>query len=324
MADKKVLSVAVCAYNMEEYLGNCLESLITDNIDKIEILIMNDGSTDKTGEIAESFVSRYPESFVHVNKKNGGWGSNLNEAIKIATGKYFREVDADDWISTAVLKDVVNDLEKTDVDMYVNNHVYILSETEYKDNTPDWIQYSGQKVVLEEINKFYMPIWDAAFRTDLVRDNYVDLPEKTLYTDNLFVQHALPYMKTAYFSDKCLYNYRLGRDGQSVDVNSLFKHYKELLLVWQESVDFYVGLPDELKGSKHTIAKMDYTYRIFMDYLIKMYEKDRKNVRISMKSMDEKLKKIDFLYKEEGKAKRIKMLRMTDYRSADIVKKLMK
>ncbi len=324
MNNDKVLTIAVCAYNMEQYLSNCLDSFVVSNLDKIEVLVLNDGSKDKTGEIAESYVEKYPDSFVHVNKENGGWGSNLNVAVKMARGKYFREVDADDWLDKNVLKEVVNDLMEKDVDMYVNNHIYWSSETDYRVNCPDWNKYSDSKHKMEEVDKFYMPIWDAAFRTSLIQEHYIDLPRKTLYTDNLFVQQAIPYMNTVYFNSKTLYNYRVGRDGQSVDVNSLYNHYKDLLLVWEQSVNSYLSLSEEYRRNKHSIAKLDYTYRIFMDYLIKMYDRDKNSIRDAMIQMDENLKKVDFLYKEEGKAKRIGLLRATGYRTANVVNKIIK
>lgn len=86
----KILTVAICAYNMEKYIERALKSCIIENIEKIEVLIMNDGSTDNTAKIAQKYCEKYPGSFVLINKENGGWGSNINQAVQIANGKYLK------------------------------------------------------------------------------------------------------------------------------------------------------------------------------------------------------------------------------------------
>ena len=317
----KILTIAICAYNMEEYLAGCLDSLIIKNSDKLEVLIMNDGSKDRTAEIATEYGQRYPDTFIPVNKENGGWGSNINMAIQKATGKYFKEVDADDWLNGDVLDEVITDMVTKDVDLYVTNHVYRLGD-EARKNVPDWEPHAGQIKELKDVEGFYYPVWDAAFRTELLRDNYKNLPHGTLYTDSLLILYAAPYLNMAYFNGEVLYNYRLGRDGQSVDVNSLFNHHRDLLKVWHESVEFYLNLSEEKQENIHLLAKMEYNYKIFMDYLIRMYKKDSKTIRKAMMEMDEDLKRIDFLYRKEGEAKRIKLLRMTGYRAGGLVEKM--
>ena len=317
----KILTIAVCAYNMEEYLANCLDSFLIPQAEKLEVLILNDGSKDRTAEIAGEYQQRYPDTFVLVNKENGGWGSNLNLAITKATGKYFKEVDADDWVDREVLDRVITELSECDAGMYITNHTYWDGDTP-RENTPDWQPYTGRTMEMKDAEGFYFPIWDAAFKTEIIRENYVDLPSKVLYTDNLVVLHAVPFMETVHFNGEALYNYRLGRDGQSVDINSMFKHYGDLLTVWHESVEYYLGLPRERQENKHCIAKMDYNYRIFMDYFIHMYKMDKPAIRQAMITMEEDLKRIDFLYKKEGQAKRIKLLRATGYRSVALADKL--
>lgn len=111
----KILTVVVCAYNMEEYIAGALESCVIKDMDKLEVLIMNDGSTDKTREICERYCNEYPNVFILINKENSGWGSNVNLAVKKATGKYFRILDADDWFDKEELQKFVTELSKTEV-----------------------------------------------------------------------------------------------------------------------------------------------------------------------------------------------------------------
>jgi len=95
----KVLSVVVPTYNSENYLRTNLDSFCIDEIiDCIEVLIINDGSTDKSLSIAMEYEEKYPDTFRVISKENGGHGSGINYGIKYATGKYFKVVDSDDWV----------------------------------------------------------------------------------------------------------------------------------------------------------------------------------------------------------------------------------
>ena len=114
---RKILTISIAAYNVEKYLEKALNSLIVDNIEKLEVLIVNDGSKDNTVKIVNSFVMQYPDTFKLIDKKNGGYGSTINEGIKNATGKYFKQLDGDDWYEKDNLNKYLNDLEKLDSDM---------------------------------------------------------------------------------------------------------------------------------------------------------------------------------------------------------------
>lgn len=124
----KILTVAVCAYNMEDYLGEALESCMIPSVDKIEVLIMNDGSTDHTEDIANTFCDRNPETFRLVTKPNGGWGSNVNLATQLATGKYFRILDADDWFDKENLEKFVQHLLKTDAEVISSLYIHCYTD----------------------------------------------------------------------------------------------------------------------------------------------------------------------------------------------------
>ena len=93
----KLLSIAIPSYNSEGYLANCIESLLPGGED-VEILIINDGSTDATAAIADEYAAKYPTIVKAVHKENGGHGSAVNMGIDKATGLYFKVVDSDDWV----------------------------------------------------------------------------------------------------------------------------------------------------------------------------------------------------------------------------------
>lgn len=104
---EKILTISIAAYNVEKYLPKTLESLVIPEImDQLEVLIINDGSQDKTGQIAEEYVVKYPATFYLVNKENGGWGSTVNTSAQLATGKYYKLLDGDDFFNAEALKNL--------------------------------------------------------------------------------------------------------------------------------------------------------------------------------------------------------------------------
>ena len=119
---EKILSISVAAYNVEKYLVKLFEFLnISPEVNqKIEVIIVNDGSTDKTLEIANRFKSQYPQSVVIIDKKNGGYGSTINSSIAIAKGKYFKILDGDDWFNKNTLEDFLGFLENEEVDLVIS------------------------------------------------------------------------------------------------------------------------------------------------------------------------------------------------------------
>ena len=93
---EKILTIVIPTYNMQDYLHRCLDSLIVpeEQMKHLEVLVVNDGSKDNSSAIAHEYQNKYPDTFRVIDKDNGHYGSCVNAALKIATGKYFRLVDA--------------------------------------------------------------------------------------------------------------------------------------------------------------------------------------------------------------------------------------
>ena len=123
---KKVLTVAVPMYQVQQYIKKCLESFLIKEIEqKIEILAVDDGSSDRTAAIAKQYASKYPHLIRYIRKKNGGHGSAVNTALGCANSRYFMVVDADDWVRQEDFQELVMQLEKLDVDLAVSHYVRV-------------------------------------------------------------------------------------------------------------------------------------------------------------------------------------------------------
>ena len=123
----KVLSVSVAAYNAEKYIEKCLDSFcVPEVVGNIEVLIVNDGSIHRqNSRNICRMVSRYPDTFILINKENGVHGSTINTSIQKATGKYYKIVDADDWIERDGLIQLVKALKKYDVGAVLSPYYFV-------------------------------------------------------------------------------------------------------------------------------------------------------------------------------------------------------
>ena len=124
----KLLSIDIPSYNSEAYMRKCIESLLVGGED-VEILIVNDGSKDKTAEIADEYQAKYPSIVKAIHKENGGHGSAVNAGLEQATGLYFKVVDSDDWVKESAYMEILKTLREvvagdTTLDMLISNFVY--------------------------------------------------------------------------------------------------------------------------------------------------------------------------------------------------------
>lgn len=236
----KYLSVVVPCYNSQEYLDRCLEPLLSEEKD-IEVILVNDGSTDKTGEIADEYASKYPNMIRVHHKENGGHGSGVNKGLELATGLYFKVIDSDDWVDTAALKKVLEKIKKVTesgekLDLLICNYVYdhldtgVTKTVHFKNVFPQNRTFSW-----EEMGRFrasqYLVMHSLIFNTQVLRTAKVVLPEHTFYVDNLFSYKPLPYVKKIYYMNIDLYHYYLGRSDQSVNEKVLMKNIDQQIKV---------------------------------------------------------------------------------------------
>lgn len=251
----KYITFAVPCYNSESYMRRCVDSLLSGGRD-VEIILINDGSTDRTAEIADEYQLKYPDIVRAVHKENGGHGSGVNKGLELAQGIYYKVVDSDDWLDKDAylkllrrIKDFcINGRKAPECDMpdlFVCNYVYDhLDEgtsrvMDYRNIFPE-----EKMCTWKDIGRFkpsqYLIMHSLMFRAEVLRKSGVKLPEHTFYVDNLFSYEPLPYVESIYYMDLDLYHYYLGREDQSVNEKVLMKRIDQQIRVTElvaKSVD---------------------------------------------------------------------------------------
>ena len=200
MSDK-LLTITVPVYNTEEYLPKCLDSLIIDEyMDILEVLIVIDGSPDNSLAIAQEYAQKYPNTFIVINKENGGHSSAINKGLELATGKYFKLLDSDDWFDKDSFKVFIKNLQSLDIDMVMTDYVVEYVSQNKQElvglNISENTIYSIDQVDITKIPNF-LAMHRIAYRTSLFKEVNFKLPEKTFYTDVLYAH--LPFFKTNSF-----------------------------------------------------------------------------------------------------------------------------
>ena len=255
----KLLSIAIPSYNSEAYLHKCVESLLVGGED-VEILIVNDGSKDKTAEIADEYQAKYPTIVKAIHKENGGHGSAVNAGLEHATGLYFKVVDSDDWVKESAYMEILKTLREvvggdTTLDMLISNFVYE-KEGEKKNKVMKYKHALPQNRIFtwDEVKHFhkgqYILMHSVIYRTKLLKQCGLKLPEHTFYVDNLFVFEPLPYVKTMYYLDVNFYRYYIGREGQSVNEQVMISRIDQQIKVNKIMLDYIVDKKAEISKQK--------------------------------------------------------------------------
>ncbi|MBP5154181.1 MAG: glycosyltransferase [Lachnospiraceae bacterium] len=265
----KLLTVTVPCYNSQDYVENCLKSLLPGG-DRLEIIIIDDGSTDATGRIADEYAARYPDMIRVIHQENGGHGEGINQGLKAATGKYFRVVDSDDTLS-ADLPAYLDKLEECDaqgVDLLVTNYYYVHSDGK-GDRSINFSNALKENCVMEwkDTKRFLIDqilmIHAVTFRTEVMRRSPMALPKHVFYEDNLMVYKTLPFVKKLMYMNVDLYRYWIGRPDQSVQRDVSMRRYKHQVQVTE--MCFQVCHLDDIKEKR---LKQYLKHEMFMMFCI--------------------------------------------------------
>lgn len=287
--NEKLLTISIAAYNVEKCLQYAIKSCLIKKRDlrkRLEIIIVNDGSSDKTSETAHDYERKFPDVIRVIDKKNGGYGSTVNTSIDAAKGKYIKLLDADDCYDTKQLELFMENLASLDVDLAITDFVFC-----YKHNNKK-VTYSLPTSILTDLKGIDvdLSVPSVCFKTKLLKDNRITLSEKIFYTDTEFVIYPLYYVKTMCYFPYMIYQYNIGDEAQSVSFASRIDHIKDIEVLNNRLQNYYFQ-HKIINGTKQMIEKrMAVSEQFYISTLLLLSnKKDTKRILVNY---DRTLKKM--------------------------------
>ena len=297
---EKILTITVPSYNAEKYLKEDLPSFMAEPILKdLEILIVDDGSHDRTRDIGLEFQKKYPDTVRVISKENGGHGSAVNTGIQEARGRYFKVIDADDWVDTSSLEHLINYLRLSDSDLVLSPFYYVNDRT--REKTPGLILEEGaaqqvndgENYELEgmlEYMKDSIQMHAITIRSSILKDNDIRLDENHFYVDQEYVLYPIPYIQTVSFCSEYVYHYRIATDGQSMNWENMIKNRNMHGEVLRNMIEVY----NRLKNTFSEKQKEFFLYRcakmLNTQATIYLVMPEQKTAKREMRKFEKKIK----------------------------------
>ena len=252
-------------------MEHCIETLLPAG-EEAEIILINDGSVDRTADICDTYAATYPTIIKVIHQENGGHGEGVNQGIRNATGLYFKVVDSDDWLDVPSMQKMIKQLyifaqSENPVDLFMCNYIY----EHAIDNTSTPMRYTNavpqnQIFTWKDCKRFhisqYILMHSVVYRTELLRDCSLVLPKHTFYVDNLFVYHPFPFVKSIYYMNIDLYRYFIGRKDQSVNESIMVKRVSQQIKITKLMLESHDLL--EVKSTQPKLAKYMINYLSMM------------------------------------------------------------
>lgn len=287
----KWLTVIVPMYNIEKYIAKCLDSFLIEKITgDIEVLIINDGSSDGSAEVAAGYEKNYPEIFTIIQKDNGGHGSTINLGIEKARGKYFKVVDGDDWVDKAAFVQLIEIIKKTNTDLIISNYNWVNDKTGDKKSEMRQlcagVRYGKIYPAEAVLSKTFLKMHAMTYRTDILRQMGVRLDEHCFYVDTEYVLFPLPYVQTVIYLDAFVYQYRIGLPTQSMSIENMRKRCGQHERVLARLVKYYKAEETNpcAEAMRHVISRMTVSqYKIYLSF--------KESHKSALKKMDKELKR---------------------------------
>lgn len=325
----KLLTIVVPSYNASKYLDFNLQSfLCPSEPEKLEVIVVDDGSTDDTARIADAYHAKYPDTIKVIHKENGGHGSGINAGLRAATGKYFKVVDADDWVDHEALEKLLGyiasfdaadaeadtDLNTAQVqaeakarardkdvsgpDVIYNNYYWRLTDEtkspeEYERKAEFKEPFSGveyRKVYdFESIaDQCYVKMHNMTIRTEILKEHQIHIDEHCYYVDMEYILYPMPYVQSIAFLPEFLYQYQIGRQGQSMDPAKMQRNAAQYDHVLASIYAYYDAHCKDIKGPNR---------KKYIDRLISRFYASRIKILLSMP--DAAKRKNEFIAMEE-------------------------
>lgn len=261
---------------MEALLPRCLDSLLVNGaLERIEAMVVNDGSKDGSLAVANGYRERFPDSVTVIDKPNGNYGSTINAALPVAKGKYVKILDSDDWFDSDALVRFLDALEHTDTDMVITHFSTISQDgsrevTKYNVYGKEPYSY-GQAYALDDVlNDGYIRFFlmhGLTYKTGMLRDMGYRQTEGISYTDTEWSCYPVFCARDITFLDINLYQYNLAREGQTMDPKVIAKSLDQMQKMTLQLISFYQDFDlSSLSATRSAFIRSYYTNRIRLLY----------------------------------------------------------
>ena len=262
------VTIIVPIYNVEKYLEKCLETLVSQTLQEIQIILVNDGTKDKSGEIAKKYQQKYPEKIIYLEKENGGLSDARNYGIPHATGEYIAFLDSDDYVELSLYEEMYNLAKTEKSDMVECDFIW-----EYPNKSKEDIGelYEGRKEMIEKVR---VVAWNKLIKREILEKSQIYFPKGYRYEDVEFTYKLIPYLENVSFLKKP-YIYYVQREGSIA--NSQNERTKEIFEVLEHVIEYYKekGIYEEYKTQLEYI----YTRYLLCSSLLRMVKIQDKKKR---------------------------------------------
>lgn len=297
---EKNLSIIVPSYNMEAYLPKCLGSFIVDDKDllqKLEVIVVNDGSKDRTSEIAHEFEKKYPGVFRVIDKPNGNYGSCINRGLKEAQGSYVKTIDADDWVDNGNFAEYLAFIDAqikngNFVDLILNDFDFVHSdEVPYRTLSYSFVTEADFTIAGFTYNDG-RELWmhAIAYKTDNLRKINYNQMEGVSYTDEEWLSQPMTTVKSLAYFPKVVYKYLMGRVGQTCDPDEYVRSYWMLLKILKKLLVQYSKQIDTLPELNNAYMVNHLLHRLRSTYTNLLLNKKIKGLNAELLDFDSFLK----------------------------------
>ena len=245
------VSIIVPVYNVEKYIEKCLNSLVKQTMEDIEIIIVNDGSKDNSINVINKFIKQYPEQIQYLEKKNGGLSDARNYGLPYAKGEYIAFLDSDDYVEETMYEEMYNIAEKENADMVDCDFVWEYPNRKRKDIGEIY------KTKKEMIEKCRVVAWNKIIKREILEKTKIKFPVGLRYEDMEFFYKLVPYINKVSFIKKCFVHY-VQRENSIANTQNV--RTKEIFIILDNIISYYKekGLYDEYRD------ELEYIYVKFL------------------------------------------------------------
>lgn len=226
----KLLSICTAAYNAADFVEKMIGSIENSTyFSSLQLILVNDGSKDHTLKILKDYEKKFPNSIIVIDQENGGSGSARNAAFRVATGKYMKLIDADDWIVTEQFDTYLKKLSQVEADMVLNPHYeYVSGKSARKALINSYVNLSEKVYGIDDLPDLKMiSMHDVTYRTCLFKEHNLTLSEGKSFVDMEYLTIPIPFVESVAYIDNPFYVYQLGLDGQSVNPKVTLKKHEQ-------------------------------------------------------------------------------------------------